>query len=109
MPPAPAVTWFGDYPDASTFTDKYHSTSLQNDSDWQDPAFDALLAAAAAEPDAAKRTAILSQAEHKLDTEVPIIPIYHYVNAYLYRDNVKGVAPNPRLLVDFKQIRVERR
>ena len=42
------VAWYGDYPDISTFTDKYKSDSLQNDSDWQSPAFDALLEQAAA-------------------------------------------------------------
>jgi oligopeptide transport system substrate-binding protein len=98
------VTWFGDYPDASTFTDKYHSTSLQNDSDYVDPAYDALLAEAQREADPAKRTEILSRAEHKLDTEVPVIPIYHYVNAYLSRDNVHNVAPNPRSIVLFKSV-----
>ena len=35
------VAWYGDYPDISTFTDKYMSDSLQNDSDWISPAFDA--------------------------------------------------------------------
>jgi oligopeptide transport system substrate-binding protein len=100
------VAWYGDYADASTFTDKYLSTSLQNDSDWQNPAFDALCQQAQKESDPVIRGKLLSQAEHMIDTEMPIIPIYHYQNAYLYRDTVKGVEPNPRLLVDFKKIRV---
>ncbi len=102
------VTWFGDYADASTFTDKYLSTSLQNDSDWRNPAFDALIVEAQKETDVVKRGQILSRAEHMIDTEVPIIPIYHYVNAYLSRDNVNGVEPNPRSLTVFKAVRINR-
>jgi oligopeptide transport system substrate-binding protein len=102
------VAWYGDYPDASTFTDKYLSTSLQNDSAWERPPFDALCARAIKEGDAAARVKILSQAEHMIDTEMPIIPIYHYVNLMLQRDSVKGLEPNPRNLTVFRDIRVER-
>jgi oligopeptide transport system substrate-binding protein len=102
------VAWYGDYPDASTFTDKYLSTSLQNDSDWRNPAFDALCAKAAKEGDAAARVALLSQAEHLIDTEVPVISLYHYTNISLNRDNVEGVAANPRNLTVFKRVRVNK-
>lgn len=100
------VAWYGDYPDASTFTDKYLSTSLQNDSDWQNAAFDALCAQAKKEGDPAKRGVILSQAEHLIDTEVPIVPLYHYVNVSLSRPYVEGVKPNPRNMTIFKGVRV---
>jgi oligopeptide transport system substrate-binding protein len=102
------VAWYGDYPDVSTFTDKYLSTSLQNDSDWQNKVFDDLCAQAKKEGDPEKRTVILSKAEHLIDTEVPIIPLYHYVNVSLSRGNVKGVEPNPRNMTIFKGVRVER-
>jgi oligopeptide transport system substrate-binding protein len=101
------VAWYGDYPDISTFTDKYKSDSLQNDSDWISPAFDALLEEAAKEGDAPKRVKILSRAENMIDTEVPILPIYHYVNVSLNRDNVHGVEPNPRNLTIFKAVSVD--
>jgi oligopeptide transport system substrate-binding protein len=101
------VAWYGDYPDISTFTDKYKSDSLQNDSDWISPAFDDLLDQAAKEGDAPKRIKILSRAENMIDTEVPILPIYHYVNVSLNRDNVHGVEPNPRNLTIFKAVYVD--
>jgi oligopeptide transport system substrate-binding protein len=63
------VAWYGDYPDASTFTDKYISTSLQNDSDWRNEELDRLTAAANREADPVKRGQILSRAEHLIDTE----------------------------------------
>ena len=102
------VAWYGDYPDASTFTDKYLSTSLQNDSDWQNKPFDALCAAAKKEGDPAARGRLLSQAEHLIDTEVPIVPMYHYQNVSMSRPNVEGVLPNPRNMTIFKAVRVRK-
>ena len=102
------VAWYGDYPDASTFTDKYLSTSLQNDSDWQNKVFDDLCSQAKKEGDPTARGAILSRAEHLIDTEVPIIPMYHYVNVSLSRPYVEGVLPNPRNMTIFKGVRVRR-
>lgn len=103
-----AVAWYGDYPDMSTFTDKYLSTSLQNDSDWQNPTFDGLCLQATKEADDVKRVALLSKAEHLIDTEVPIVPLYHYVNVSLSRDSVRGVRPNPRNVTIFKDVYVEK-
>lgn len=98
------ASWFGDYNDVSTFTDKYLSDSLNNDSAWKNPEYDRLLAAAVKEPDAQKRLDMLSQAEQILVDEVPIIPIFHYVNKYVMRDNVKGVPLNARNMVIFKKV-----
>jgi oligopeptide transport system substrate-binding protein len=103
------VSWYGDYADISTFTDKYKSNSLQNDSDWQNKTFDALCKQAEEIPDEVKRIEILSQAAHMLDTEVPILPLYHYVNINASRDNVYGVKPNPRNITIFKNVWVERK
>lgn len=102
------VAWYGDYPDASTFTDKYLSTSKQNDCAWYNKTYDDLCAKAAKEPDPDKRLRLLEQAEHLLNTEVPIVPLYHYVNVSLSRDNVHNVDPNPRNITIFKHVWVDR-
>lgn len=102
------ASWFGDYNDPSTFTDKYLSDSGNNDSDWKNPKYDALCAAAAIEPDVTKRLRLLEQAEEIVDTELPILPVYFYVNAYLFRANVKGIPLNPRDLLNFKSVEVVR-
>jgi oligopeptide transport system substrate-binding protein len=102
------VAWYGDYPDASTFTDKYLSTSENNDSLWVSPAFDELCAKAAKEPDTDKRMRMLERAEHMINVECPIAPIYHYVNVSLSRNQVRGVAPNPRNITVFKNVAVDR-
>jgi oligopeptide transport system substrate-binding protein len=102
------ASWIGDYDDPSTFTDKYLSDSDNNDSGWMNPQYDALCRQAAYERDPAKRLGLLSQAEALLLDETPIIPIYGYVNVYLFRNNVHGIAMDPRNMVMFKSIDVTR-
>lgn len=102
------ASWFGDYNDPSTFTDKYLSFSDNNDSNWKSEKYDALCAAAAVEGDADKRLRLLEQAESIVNAELPIIPVYYYVGAYLFRDNVKGIPLNPRNMLNFKSVQVVR-
>lgn len=104
---APA-SWYGDYPDAATYSDKYRSDSNQNDAGFVSKTYDALCDQALEEPDADKRRLLLSSATQMLDEQVPIIPIYYYVNVSLSRDNVHGVDPNPRGETIFKDVYVER-
>lgn len=89
------ASWFADYNDPSTFTDKYLSDSGNNDSDWKNPAYDRLCAQAAAQIDPAARMKLLSQAEALLLKDQPIIPLYYYVNCTLFRPDVQGISLNP--------------
>ena len=43
-----------------------------------------------------------------MNTELPIIPVYYYVGAYLFRDNVKGIPLDSRNMVNFKSVEVIR-
>jgi oligopeptide transport system substrate-binding protein len=98
------ASWYGDYMDISTFTDKYRSTSLNNDSNWRNAEYDELLNKAEAEVDPQKRADLLAQAENILVTEVPILPLYHYVNTWAYRDHVTGIIENPKMMVMLKHV-----
>ena len=102
------ASWYGDYMDISTFTDKYLSWSLNNDSNWINTEYDDLCSKAAYEPDPQKRYELLSKAEGILNKEVPILPLYNYVNKLAFRDNVKGLNLNPRNIIIFKSISVQR-
>ncbi|HEV7302036.1 MAG TPA: peptide ABC transporter substrate-binding protein [Tepidisphaeraceae bacterium] len=102
------ASWFGDYNDPSTFTDKYRSVAENNDAAWINPAYDALCDAAANETDPAIRMRHFEKAERLLLDEAPILPMYYYVNSYLHRDNVKGIPQNVRNMVSFKSFYVER-
>ncbi len=88
-------SWIADYNDASSFTDILHSTHGQNDSGWQAPAYDALLAQAAQEADASRRRALLEQAERMVLAETPVLPIYTYVSKHLVKPWVQGWQDNP--------------
>ncbi len=102
------ASWYGDYNDVSTFTDKFKSESLNNDAGWVNPKYDELLRQADLETDVQKRLDILAKAEGMLLNEAPLIPLYHYVNKYAFRDNVKGIPLNPRNMVVFKKIEAGR-
>jgi oligopeptide transport system substrate-binding protein len=102
------ASWFGDYNDVSTFTDKYLSDAGNNDSAWKNPEYDRLCKEAAREGDPDKRLRLLERAEQILTDEAPIIPIYTYVNSMLWRDHVKGINTNARNMTVFKAIEVRK-
>lgn len=86
--------WIGDYNDAYTFADLLYSTNQQNDSGYSSARYDELLDQASVEPDAARRRALLEEAERVLLADLPIIPIYFYVSKHLVKPWVQGFTPN---------------
>ena len=102
------AAWTGDYFDPSTFTDKYLSNADNNAAKWADPQYDALCAKAAVEPDKAKRLADFHDAEDRLLTQAPIIPLYTFVGTFLYRPSVHGITPNAQAVVMFKGVWTDR-
>jgi oligopeptide transport system substrate-binding protein len=86
--------WIGDYQDPYTFLEILHSRHGLNDMGYANPAYDALLAAAGAEADAARRLALLSDAERVLLDDLPLIPLYYYVSKQLVKPWVAGLVPN---------------
>ncbi len=89
-------SWVGDYNDPSTFLEMFLSGSGNNRTGWANANYDQLLAAAAAEPDVAKRNTLFQQAERLLVTdEAVILPIYYYVGVQFYHsDRLAGVQAN---------------
>jgi oligopeptide transport system substrate-binding protein len=102
------ASWYGDYLDPTTFTDKYKSDSDDNDSKWSNAEYDQLCALAQRETDHAKRLALLSRAENILLNEAPIIPLFTYVNAYLVRPGVTGLPLAANAMLMFNSVKVER-
>ncbi len=87
-------SWVGDYNDPNTFLEMFTIGNGNNRTGWERPAYDALIAKAAAESDPAKRNAIFVESEKMLIGEAPIIPVYHYVGIQFRRANLKGVSAN---------------
>jgi oligopeptide transport system substrate-binding protein len=82
--------WIGDYNDAFTFLELMHSQSGMNDSGWNHPPYDELLARASQERDAARRAEYLREAERLLLEEIPLIPVYFYVTKRMVKPWVGG-------------------
>ncbi len=82
--------WIGDYMDPMTFLELFTSVSGNNNPGYSNPAYDAKIAAAKKEIVAATRDRDLRDAETMLMNDMPIIPIYYYVNVAMIKDYVKG-------------------
>ena len=79
--------WCADYNEASTFLDLMQSESGYNDSKYNNPEVDALLAdAKTAENPQADYTAV----EEFIAQDTPIIPIYHYASVKMFTENLEG-------------------
>ena len=86
--------WIGDYEDAYTFAQLLESTNEQNDFGYDSPRYDALLAAASAEPDIARRAEHLQEAERLMLADQPLMPLYFYVTKRMVKPWVKGYEGN---------------
>ncbi|MCB9519656.1 MAG: peptide ABC transporter substrate-binding protein [Myxococcales bacterium] len=88
--------WIGDYVDPNTFLELWRSDDENNRTGWDDPEYDALIAAALREPDTARRLDQLRVAEAHLLDAAPIIPVYFYAQFHLVDDRVRGWEMNVR-------------
>ena len=86
--------WIGDYEDAYTFAQLLESTNEQNDAGYVNARYDALLAAASAEPDVALRAEHLQEAERLMLADQPILPLYFYVTKRMVKPWVHGYEGN---------------
>ena len=86
--------WSGDYNDPNTFLEMFISGNELNQTNWSDPEFDRLIAAAAAEIKPNVRLQLFEKAEQRLIEGAPIIPIVFNKNKFLIRPEVQGWYPN---------------
>jgi oligopeptide transport system substrate-binding protein len=91
-----SMSWYGDFNDAVTFLGLMKSdTGAQNYGDYNNPAYDALLAQADQEPNAARRAQILAQAEQTLLGDEGTTPLFFQVTRALVNPRVAGWTDNP--------------
>jgi oligopeptide transport system substrate-binding protein len=103
--------WIGDYVDAMNFLEQWTCKSGNNNTNYCDPSYDALVAQARNQPDNDKRYEIYGKLEDKLLGEngaVPFIPIYWYTYVQLERESIKDTY-NLNLLdqVDLTKVEVQ--
>ena len=84
------LSWLGDYNDPYTFLQFMKSDFGINLPHYRSDDYDRLLAAAAAQPDVAKRREHLEAAERLMLADHPLLPLYFYVNKHLVKPEVVG-------------------
>lgn len=90
--------WYGDYPDPLTFLEINRTDDGNNDRNYADAEFDAMLDRAYTETDPVKRMAGLEEAERKLmEEDLPMVPIFRYADVRMFNaDKLSGPNPHPR-------------
>ncbi|MBL4771836.1 MAG: peptide ABC transporter substrate-binding protein [Planctomycetes bacterium] len=87
--------WIGDYMDPNTFVDLFLKGGENNKTGWGHEEYDRLVHGAVTEVDVDKRFRMLERAEAILMDELPIIPIYYYVDQNIVAPRLGGFYPNP--------------
>ena len=89
------ASWYGDYPDPTTWPEKMTTNDGNNDCRWSNSEFDGLLEQAAVEDHPQRRLKILRDAEAVLLRDQPMALLYQYKNLNLFDPSkVKGLKPN---------------
>ncbi|ENJ1725575.1 TPA: oligopeptide ABC transporter substrate-binding protein OppA [Vibrio parahaemolyticus] len=88
------ASWCGDYNEASTFLSLLRSGSSGNFARYSSQAYDNVMNSALAATDEKARQGFYDQAEQLLAADMPIAPIYYYMQARLVRPTVGGFAKN---------------
>lgn len=100
--------WFGDYRDPSAFLEMFITGDGNNDCGYSDPDVDRWLRQAAQTGDQARRMELFRQAEDKIvNQDAAILPLYHYVDMFMVRPNVRGAWPNIMGMLMLKQVYLE--
>jgi len=86
--------WIGDYQDAFTFLELFHSQHARNDTGYANPRYDLLLEQIAAERISALRRNLMIEAERMLLADQVILPTFVYVSKRLVNPRLKGWQDN---------------
>ena len=86
--------WIGDYQDAFTFLELFHSGHGRNDAGYDNPRFDRLLEQIAAERIPSRRRNLMIEAERMLLEDQVVLPIFIYVSKRLVDPRLAGWQDN---------------
>ncbi len=101
--------WIGDYVDPNTFLDMWITGGGNNQTGWANTRYDELIARAGRTMDPKERMKLFQEAETILVVdEVPILPLFTYVNKGMLSRRVKGWNPNILDQHPLKYISLER-
>jgi oligopeptide transport system substrate-binding protein len=87
--------WLGDYNDPITFLDMWITGGGNNDAQWSNAQYDALIAQVKSSSDRVNRMKLMHQAEDIIFAEWMLCPIYYYVDIYLLSQKLQGFYSSP--------------
>lgn len=87
--------WLGDYNDPISFLDMWVTGSGNNDAQWSNAEYDALISQVKASSDREERMKLMHQAEDIIFEEAMLAPIYYYVDIYLKSPKLEGFYSSP--------------
>jgi oligopeptide transport system substrate-binding protein len=87
--------WLGDYNDPISFLDMWRTGGGNNDAKWSNAEYDKLIADVKATGDREVRYTKMHEAETILMSEMPIAPIYYYVDIFLKDPKMEGFYSSP--------------
>ncbi len=99
--------WIAEYPDPLTYLSIFTTGNGVNGTGFSDPAYDALVAAAAGEATPAARLAALRRAEAHLMGQMPVVPVYWGSRTTLVAPSVRGWKPSPLGFRNYKDVWLE--
>ncbi len=85
--------WSGDYNDPNTFLEMFITGNELNQCNWSDAEYDRLIGQAAKEANPARRFEYFQQAEARLVSQAPVLPVVFNKNKFLIRPEVQGWYP----------------
>ena len=97
--------WQMDYPSIENFlTPIYATGASSNDTDYSNPAFDALLKQGAAATDDATANQYYQQAEALLNQDMPTMPLFYQQSQFGFSTKIKSVKMTPFSTFDFGSV-----
>lgn len=101
--------WEADYPDPENFLDlNFSSASAGNDTKYNNPQVDDLLAKARVEQDTTKRTQLYQQAEQQIINDAAWLPLFYEETHTLVKPYVKGYDVPGMIIPIFRYISLEK-
>ncbi|MFA6133909.1 MAG: ABC transporter substrate-binding protein [Phycisphaerae bacterium] len=93
-----AMGWHADYPDAENFLQLFYSKNIAkgtNDTNYSNPAFDALYEQVRVMPDTPQRTALYARMVNMISDDCPVLLLSEPLSFVLFSDWVQNVKSHP--------------
>ncbi|MEK6555209.1 MAG: peptide ABC transporter substrate-binding protein [Bdellovibrionota bacterium] len=99
------MAWIADFPDPDNFFGLITSDSENNHTNWSNPKFDELVKKGVSVGNPVERKKIYDEAQKILtETDVPVVPIYSYVNHQMVSDRIENFPSNAMQKFEYKDV-----